>query len=532
MPRLASDATLKKTVDAQERIADALERLDATRTLAPVWDADAGEFTVDSIKAWLDANCDGKVYAVDQPLGAAQACEKALANAGFPAPTPATLAQPGNDPYRDLGPFRWVHVNATVDDAGVPHVTGMQPFGNFSYTDGRDVFALAPVRYVSHKMVDGKYRTAVSDRPHVGMLPEERSVRPDGTVVPFMLRAAFAASKGADGKPRSVAGAKLWNLDCSHNAMLEACKKKGAAYSGYTQADWDYLYECFLLKYANKSSQTVFAGCSGHTEQGPVTVAGDNVATVTVAKATAQNWPIGSAVMVGSATGKAPDRGDSAAHDIASKANIVSKAVDGDNVVLTLDCGPVTTEVGQYVSTAPWNPGSCRGLATDGSPYDPKSGREPCMVQGIEAMLGAYETLGDALAKGTAEEGWGLYLVDTSKASTDVTSDYKRVYTYLDKEADGESYPAAMVKAEAALVPASFGASTSLGVGDGVWYHGKSTTGTRQVLVFGRLGGGGSAGFRRANLGNGPGGAGWNGASRVSVDGRNGVNPAEQPQAA
>lgn len=513
-------------------VAEAIKDLNTSATPVPEWDAEAGEFTIESIKRWLNANADGKIYSVDETLDGTQALTKTGANADVAVPTPATLAAPGSDPYRELGPFRWEHVNASVDDDGTIHVTGMKSFGNFSYTDGHDVFALAPVRYVSHGMVDGKYRLAVSDRPHVGMIPEERSLRPDGTLMPFMLRAAFAASKGSDGKPRSIAGAKLWNFDCSHNSMQSACKKKGKWYSGYTQADWDYVYECYMLKYANKSSQAFYSGCTGHSEQGSVTVAGDGVATVTVSKATAQYWPIGSAVEVGTQTGKTPDRNDAKARDIAQQANIVAKAVDGDNIILTLDCGPITTEVGQYVSTAPWNPGSCRDLATDGSPYNPKSAREPFMVQGIEVMLGAYEILGDALVKGTAEDGWGLYLVDTTKASTDVTADYKKVYAFPAKDADGESYPTAMVKADGALVPASYGASTSLGVGDGVWYSSKSATGTRQVLVFGALVNGAFAGLRRAALNNGPGGAWWDLASRVSIDGPNGVNPAELPQAA
>ena len=180
-------------------------------------------------------------------------------------------------------------------------------------------------------------------------------------------------------------------------------------YSGMTAADWDYLYEMFLLKYANKSSQTVFAGCTAHTEQTPVTVAGSGAPTVTIAKSVAEKWPIGSAVMVGTTTVANRDRGNADAHDIASQANIVAKTAAGDNVTLTLDCGPISTEVGQIVSTAPWNPGACIGLAGDGSPYDPKSGREPFMLQGMEVMLGAYEILGDQLAKCVAGGKWGMY---------------------------------------------------------------------------------------------------------------------------
>lgn len=518
--------------DGFNAVADAILSLNVAPAPYPEWDAAKREFTVKSILRWLSSESDGKIYAVDQKLDAVQALTKSLANADIANPVPSTLLKPGTDPYAGVGPFRYEHVNGYKDNSGTWHITGMRSFGNFSYTDGRDVFALAPVRYVFHGIVDGKYRVACSDRPHVGYVPEDRSLRIDGTLEPFMCRAAFGASKDSAGKPCSVAGAKLWTRSCSHNSMNEAAKKKGAEYSGYTAADYDYLYEMNLLKYANKSSQANFAGCSNHTEQTPVTVAGSGAPTVTIAKTVADKWPIGSAVMVGTTKVAGRDRGNADAFDIADQANIVKKTVNGDNVILTLDCGNISTEVGQLVSTAPWNPGATVGIVGDGSPYDNKSGREPFTIQGIEVMLGAYEILGDQLVKGE-DDGYGYYLAeDTSKSATSVTADYTKIFTLPIKAADGEMYPSAMVKAKGSLVPYGTGGSTGAGVGDGIWYYGGKKTDTYEVLVFGGLGVGSVAGLRRAVLRGWPGWTWWCNASRVSPNGRNRVNADVPPQAA
>lgn len=498
----------------------------------PVWDDAKGEFSNESIKAWLAWNNDGKLYGADQPLDEVQTCDKVLANAGIPNPVPSTLAQVGSDPYFGVGPFRWYHVNGYVDDDGTQHVTGIKEFGHFSYTDGRDVLQLTPVRYVSHGFVGGKYRTVNSDTPQEGLVPEERSELPGGGTAPYMLRAAFPAGL-VDGKPVSRPGVRLWTRTCSHNSINGKAKLKGAAYSGLTAADLDYLYDMFLLKYADKSSQSVFAGCTSHNVQSFVTAATEGASSVVVAKATADKIPVGSAVMVGTTAVAGRDRGNADAYDLADQATVVSKeAVDESNTRLVLDCDPFTSAVGQLVSTAPWNPGGTLGIVYDGSPTSNTSGREPFVLQGIECMVGAYEWLGDALVK-NAGDGWKAYLSpDTQKSSTDVTADYAEIYAYADKDADSWGYPMAQVKSGGVYMARGLGASTTTGTGDGTYYLKSATTGTMGFRAFGYLGNGGYAGLRCADLDRRPDGTGWGGASRLSCNGRNGVNPAQRPQAA
>ena len=497
----------------------------------PVWDEAKGEFTNESIEHWLRHESDGKLYGVDQTLDEIQTCTKVLANAGIENPVPSTLDKIGSDPYFGKGPFRWYHANGYVDDDGTQHVTGIKEFGHFSYTDGRDVLQLTPVRYVSHGFVDGKYRIVNSDTPQAGLQPEERSTLPNGSIAPYMLRAAFAAGLVED-KPVSRPGIALWNRTCSHNSMNEKAKLKGKAYSGLTAADMDYLYEMYLLKYANKSSQNTFAGCTFHNEQTQIAGGPYTSSTIAIDKSVADRWPIGSYVQIGTTTVSNRNRNESDSYDVVDHAKIIKKEVSTLFTKLTLDCDKFFYNMGQIVSTTPWNPGATLGIVYDGSPTSNTSGREPFVLQGIECMVGVHEWLGDVLLK-NAGDGWNAYLcTDTQKSSTDVTADYAEIYQYADKDADGFAYPMAMVKSGGVYMPWNFGASTTTGTGDGIWYHGKTTTGTRGFLTFGNLGGVAIAGLRCANLGNGPGGAWWSHGSRLSLNGRNGVNPGQRPTGA
>lgn len=521
-------AELAKIASATDLIA---RSQNAGSDFRPVWDEAKGEFTNESIERWLRYESDGKLYGVDQTLDETQTCTKVLANAGIENPVPSTLAKIGSDPYFGKGPFRWYHANGYVDDDGTQHVTGIKEFGHFSYTDGRDVLQLTPVRYVSYGFVDGKYRTVNSDTYQAGLQPEERSTLPNGRIAPYMLRAVFAAGL-VEGKPVSRPYVDIWNRTCSHNAMNEKAKLKGAAYSGLTAADMDYLYDMYLLKYANKSSQNTFKGCSSHDEyarnnDGPYK---DSIVNVDN-KAEVEQWPIGSCVQIGTSLSK-QDRGAASSYDVVDHAKIIKKDVTAYGVGLTLDHDEFVHGGGQIVYTTPWNPGATIGIVYDGSPTSNTSGREPFVLQGIECMVGVLEWLGDVLLK-NAGDGWKAYLcADTKKSSTDVTADYAEIYQYADKDADGWAYPMAMVKSGGVYMPWNFGASTTTGTGNGSWYHDETTTGTRGFRAFGCLWDESYAGLRYAILNSEPDGAWWYDGSRLSLNGRNGVNPGQRPTGA
>ena len=520
-------AELAKIASATDLIA---RSQNAGNDFRPVWDEAKGEFTNESIERWLRYESDGKLYGVDQTLDETQTCTKVLANAGIENPVPSTLAKIGSDPYFGKGPFRWYHVNGYVDDDGTQHVTGIKEFGHFSYTDGRDVLQLTPVRYVSYGFVDGKYRTVNSDTYQAGLQPEERSTLPNGKIAPYMLRAVFAAGL-VEGKPVSRPYVDIWNRTCSHNAMNEKAKLKGKAYSGLTAADMDYLYEMYLLKYANKSSQNTFAGCTNHMQAAQILGGPYTSSTISIDASVADKLPIGSYVQIGTTTSTSSDRGSDNSYDTVDHAKIIKKEVGTLSTKLTLDCDEFFYNNGQVVFTTPWNPGATLGIVYDGSPTSNTSAREPFVLQGIECMVGIYEILGDVLLDRTAKAFEAYLCIDTQKSSTKVTADYKEIYAYPEKYS-GTAYPMAMVKSGGVYMPWNFGASTTTGIGDAIYYQTKLGNGPQTFLAFGNLGSVSYAGLRCVDLASGSGGAGWFIGSRLSLNGRNGVNPGQRPTGA
>ena len=95
----------------------------------------------------------------------------------------------------------------------------------------------------------------------------------DGSLRPYMLFAKYALSVDADGNPRTVSGAAVKTRTVSHDGGISLCKTASTGYSLKTAADDWYVKAMFLLKYATKNSQNVFAGCTGHVEQVNPTVA-------------------------------------------------------------------------------------------------------------------------------------------------------------------------------------------------------------------------------------------------------------------
>lgn len=521
---------------SQDVIATNLER--SRKSTIPEYNN--GAFSNESIEGWLKNNNDGKLYGVDLTLDGVQACTKVLANAGIANPVPSTLTQVGSDPYFGVGPFRYERVNATVADDGTYTVTGMESFGHF--TTDKDVFILTPVRFVSHGMTaDGNYRIVVSDEANVGLHAEPRAYKLSGDLQPFMLRAAYAAAL-VDDVPVTRPGLVPWIRTCSYDSMKAKAKTRGAAYSALTAADLDYIYDMFLLKYANKSSQTVFAGCSVYNyyykpklettlddaSNAVVTIDESNVITnakmlVALTVTQAANYLVGSSVSVGSVYGT--DRNTAKCYDVHDMVKIleIQEYADSDTAILVLDATPKAVTTEGVIFSMPWYTGTCDGIAFDGSPSNPKSGKEPFVFQGIELSLGFCEWLGDLIVKNEDGTGWRAYLYEDVATDSTLTE----VFEYPSYDADNWRYPYTMVKKNDIYAPQQFGASSSTGVGDGTYLLKSSTTGTRGFRAFGFLFLGAAAGLRCAYLSDGLSWTWWGGGSRVSVTGRNEVTIVE-----
>lgn len=525
---IAPGGALRTAVDTgdAQTLAAAKAYVDQRSTL--VWDQAAGRYTNQSLRAMLASHADGLAYGVQVPKGSAVACTKVGANAGIATPVPGVIGTPAVDNYALRGPFFTLEVNGGVDPDGTPWVTAVQGDGRFA-RDGSngDVWILAPVLYWKLDTTPTDYvQLTVSDSPLQGLSPQPKAILPAGGQRPFMLYAKYALSI-VSGTARSVSGRPIANRNVSHNSLITQCKTATTGYAGKSFADDWYVKAMFLLKYATKNSQSVFAGVSSWDVSAPIAVAETGTSRVIIATSTANSIPIGSALMLGSNTTK-QDRNTGSAFDVFDATRVTGKAVlDATNTAISVNVpGGFNTTVGTFVQSAPWPTGACDALVGDGSPTSNTSGREPFVVQGIEMALGMNEILGDVILKSDGSTGWQIYVnPDSKNEATAVNANYQATGKYNPSGAsDAGFYPLYPDSASGFLIGAGFGASTSTGMCDQIWSNGTAVVGEREWRSLGVLGIGGVAGVWYVNGDWSLSVAGWGIGSRLSAVARAGVS--------
>lgn len=513
-------ATTHKTHIASEeglnRIADAINGLAARQTLT--YDSAKGRYDNASIKTWLTAQADGKAYGVSIPKSAATGCTKTGANSGIANPVPGIIGRPAVDPYVGKGAFRFYEVNGGVDADGTPYVTAFRGDGRFSRT-ASDVWILTPVLYWAHSETSSTVEISVSDTKLSGMEVQPQGVLPSGAQRPFMLYAKYWLGEG-DGYSRSGQAPALF--DVSHNSLVTSLKASTTGYSGFSFADYWYQRVMFMLKYASKNSQSVFAGASNYSVDAAISVAASSQPYVIVSSADAAKFVVGSTVSVGSRTGyKGDARQEACTRDIADRVTILSIIKhDDSNMRLVLDAPAMTTSTAAHVVTMPYRTGACDGVEGDGSPHSCTDGREPFVLQGIELMGGMYEILGDVVFHSTGS-GWGVYVNPDSKDEKTAYDASVHIDTGLMLPSGDGVYPLYPgISKQGMLVSQGTGGSTSAGLCDAKWGNADTDTGYREFPSCGILEYGGRAGlwcvYGRNRLGT----SWWTFGSRASATGR------------
>lgn len=497
-------------------IADAVRGIGVRTTLE--YGSSTGRYDNASIKAWLAAQADGMAYGVSIPKSAATGCTKTGANSGIANPVPGIIGRAAVDPYVGRGAFRFYEVNGGVDSDGTPYVTAFRGDGRFSRT-AADVWILTPVLYWSHSETSSAVEISVSDTKLSGMEVQPQGVLPSGAQRPFMLYAKYWLGEG-DGYSRSGQAPALF--DVSHNGLVTALKASTTGYSGLSFADYWYHRVMFLLKYASKSSQSVFAGVTSYSVDAAISVAAASQPYVIVSSADAAKFVVGSTVSVGSRTGyKSDARQEACTRDIADRVKILSIARhDDSNMRLVLDAPAMTTATTAHVVTMPYRTGACDGVEGDGSPHSCTDGREPFVLQGIEMMGGMYEILGDVIIHSTGS-GWGIYVNPDSKDEKTAYDASVYVDTWLRLPSGDGVYPLYPgISRQGMLVPQGTGGSTSAGLCDVKSGSADTDTGDREFRSCGSLAGGALAGlwfvYGWAGLGN----PWWFLGSRASATGR------------
>lgn len=512
----------KKAANDARTIASELEE----RILYMHYDERTGRYTNTSIEAWLRGKRNGLTYGVEVPKSNIVECTKIGANQGIAVPTPGKIGTPAIDPYSAIGgPFFYMEVNGGCENSGVPYVSAINGDKNFSRAHSdEDTCILTPVLYTREVETDTTMQIYISDTKYPGYEPEAGAILPDGTLRPYMLRAKYPLSKDSQGRPRSTSGIKPLIRTVSHNSLIDIMNTKTTGYSGKTQNDEWYVKIMFLMKYATKNSQKYFVGCTGHTEQFRPTVAEQNVNRVIVAKANADKIPVGSSMIFGTNTSGNNDRGQTTSFDIFDGAKITKiETYDSSNSAIYFeDISPFSTETTYLLSTAPWICGACDSVSGDGSPTNRTSGREPYTIQGIELGHGMYEVLGNVILSNADGTGWKVYVnPDSQKEATSITGDYIDTGVKYDGgTADAWHYYQYPKTVNGLMLSLGSNASTSTGICDGAYLNKNATTGTREWLSLGNLGGGSVAGLWCVGGGNWLGGAWWGFGSRRSYIGR------------
>jgi len=514
-----------KAQQAQHKAEDAsLQALANAVGAVPEWNATLGEYPADQLELWLKRIWDGKPYGIEIPKGLSTACTKLGANAGIAVPIPGTNTVPAVDPYTQRGPFTYFEVNGFVDPDGSPHVTAIMGDGRFA-RDGSngDVWIMAPVLFWRWVNLADAVQLWVCDTELAGFTAQPKALLPSGTRRPFMLYAKYALSV-VNGTARSISGQPPNNRTLSHNVLITLCKNATTGYSGKSLADDWYAKAMLLLKYATKNSQSIFAGCTSHSQQYAPAVAESNVTRVLVTTEQASQFPVGSAVMLGSNVPTSTDRQVAQLFDVIQTAKIVSKEVVGSNTALNLNlAAPITTATTQLLSTAPWWTGGCDAVVGDGSPASNTSGREPFVIQGIEIAIGLNEILGDAILVNDGITGWRPSVVQDSRNATTAAPDanYQTATGALPTDStDSAKYPLYPTAGPSGILYAiGSGASQSTGMCDQMSLSAMSTVSARAWRSFGGLSNGGGAGvwcLDTSGLGN----AWWLFGSRISANGR------------
>lgn len=498
----------------------------------------------------------GKVYTVKFPkweTSHISTGEKLDANAGLIC-EPSTKTIIGQNDYANIPLFKTYDVNAYVDDEGVRHVTAIKGDKDFKDEGKVDVFVLGMSYYEKVWEDDQYWYYSRTDSPRDGYTIARECINRDGTIQPFALYSKYVAgnidgnlysSKGL--KPARYYGAtplpaNTTNTNTSYSGLINQCHKRGSFYSGGMTCDYKYILTTFYLKYGTLNTQSIMRGCDNYSAQYEASIkSSTNNTYFPLTKAQADYFPVGASVSIGYKYGGSNlDRYYSTVSIYADNVKIIKKvALDDSNTALYLDTNApfntADTSLGAvFCSTMHWRSGfSDDILGRDGCPCETKSeltnGKFPIVIQGIECMVGGYETYGNAFmdivdASGKRE----VYIQnDASLLTTNMTtakSTYKKSpYAIQPTKLNNWNY---ITRIDFDLENGAFvqsncgqdGSGTAVGFADGV-YVDNASSGQREFLGFGSLGHGSSIGLSCLRAEDGVNTAYWYILARLSING-------------
>jgi hypothetical protein len=502
----------------------------------------------------------GKVYTVKFPLWKTSHLsegEKLDDNAGLVL-EPSTKTFRGRNDYKDIPLFKTYDVNAYVDDDGVRHVTAIKGDRNFKDTGKNDVFVLGMSYYEKTWADDQYWYYSRTDMPKDGYTIARECINRDGTVQPYTLTAKYPTSF-IDDKPYSTKGQaparycsnpneKIKSYNNSYHGLIDYCKKKGKFYTGGLMCDYKSILTSQQLMLGTTTPKSKIWGLATWWDEHRASIQSAEKHTYfPIKKTDADNYPVGCSVSVGYKylnDGTATlERNRAEAHAYANDVKVLRKEpLDDNNVAIYLDVeepfntmpvnlnDTVSSEI--YIQPMHWQTGySDDVLGRCGCPCDDKSGltsgRYPVVWQGVEIMVGGYETYGNVFMDIVDLNTRDVYLTNDATLLTKDDATAKTTYKKLPYQMSvaNNSKWNYVTEIKLDLENGAFvqtqsgqdGSSNATGFGDAIYFDG-ATSGTREFLSLGSLGFGSVAGLAFCVGNAGLDGAYWDFLARLSVN--------------
>lgn len=554
-------------VDAEKlRVTADTERTNKTntalKTLEDAVESEREKYSQQFFENYFALQRTGKVYTVKFPLWKTSHLaegEKLDDNAGLVL-EPSTKTIRGRNDYKDIPLFKTYDVNAYVDDGGVRHVIAIKGDRNFKDTGKNDVFVLGMSYYEKTWADDQYWYYSRTDIPKDGYTIARECINRDGTTQPYTLCAKYVSSM-IDGVYYSTKGQapartcnnpkdNITSVDNSCYGLIRNCKKKGAFYTGGLMCEYKGILSSQWVMLGTTVPKTKIWGCTSCWGEPVASIqSADKHTYFPVKKTDAVNYPVGCGVSVGykhlNNDGTATlDRAYAEAHAYANDVKVLKKEpLDDNNVAIYLDIEepfntmPVqlsdTVSSETYILSMHWHSGfSDDVLDRCGCPCENKSdltsGRYPMVWQGVELMVGGYETFANAFMDIVNLTTRDVYITnDATKLTTDDTTaktTYKKLPYQMTVSKNSQWNYVTEIKLDlenGAFVQTQSGqdgSSSATGFGDAIYFDG-ATSGTREFLSLGNLGYGSGAGLAYC-CGGGYwlGGAAWDVLARLSVN--------------
>lgn len=477
----------------------------------------------------------GKKYTVKFPLWETSHIatgEKLDDNAGLII-EPSTITEKGRDDYAEIPLFKTYDCNVERIN-GKLQITAMKGDVNYN-AEEKDTFVLGMPYYQKTWVQDGYFYLSRSDVQHEGYVLCPEAKKTDG-MRSFCLYAKYVSGRNSSKIIGSYKGKAPVRNILSHNGCITEGKKRGEGYCFGSSFDIAYIQNTFLIKYADRDWNKRLGGhFASSKNQFLISKPETGAKRVVLAKANAEKFPIGSSVSVGDLgedTNK--DRGNVKIHNICDNVKILDIVeVDVNNKALILDIpNNITTTATTWVTSMHWNSGfSDDIIGRDGCPCKTKSQISsmlyPSVIQGIECMVGGYETLGNAfmdIIDGTHRD---VYVCDDStKLTTDINA-AKKNYKKLPKQMTvtkntqwsyGTNIHIDLENGMNIITQAGeSGSGSSTGFCDGIYFD-NATTGQIEFLLLGNLWVGGICGTFCSNCSHGLGDTWWDILARLSIN--------------